>query len=213
MAISEIRKRFNEAFREARNSGDSTFEFEGKKYTTKLAGDAAPKARKSAPDTGDETERLSKRAPSAEYTDESVRYAKRAPVDAASLIPRDSRAPVAGESASGSELGRNISNTLAAMGPGKLAGLGAVGMEMGGAKKAQEAYNRAAATRRTEEGFSPAEAIARRRMMEEASFEGGMKRGGKVKKMAKGGMTSKMSSASRRGDGIATKGKTRGRMV
>jgi len=35
----------------------------------------------------------------------------------------------------------------------------------------------------------------------------GMKRGGAVKKMASGGMT-----ASRRGDGIASKGKTRGRM-
>lgn len=39
------------------------------------------------------------------------------------------------------------------------------------------------------------------------------KRGGKVKKMASGGMTSKASSASRRADGIATKGKTRGKMV
>jgi hypothetical protein len=35
----------------------------------------------------------------------------------------------------------------------------------------------------------------------------GMKRGGKVKKMAKGG------SASRRGDGCATQGKTRGKFV
>ena len=35
----------------------------------------------------------------------------------------------------------------------------------------------------------------------------GMKRGGKVTKMASGGMT-----ASRRADGIATKGKTRGKM-
>jgi len=35
------------------------------------------------------------------------------------------------------------------------------------------------------------------------------KRGGAVKKMASGGMT---SSASKRGDGIATKGKTRGKM-
>ena len=40
-----------------------------------------------------------------------------------------------------------------------------------------------------------------------------MKRGGKVKKMASGGMTSKASSASKRADGIATKGKTRGRFV
>jgi hypothetical protein len=37
----------------------------------------------------------------------------------------------------------------------------------------------------------------------------GMKRGGAVKKMASGGMT---SSASKRADGIATKGKTRGRI-
>jgi len=41
----------------------------------------------------------------------------------------------------------------------------------------------------------------------------GLKRGGKVKKMASGGMTSKVSSASKRADGIATKGKTRGKMV
>ena len=38
------------------------------------------------------------------------------------------------------------------------------------------------------------------------------KRGGKVKKMASGGMTSKVSSASKRADGIAVKGKTRGKM-
>jgi hypothetical protein len=40
-------------------------------------------------------------------------------------------------------------------------------------------------------------------------YSAGMKKGGKVKKMASGGMT---SSASKRADGIATKGKTRGRM-
>jgi hypothetical protein len=39
-----------------------------------------------------------------------------------------------------------------------------------------------------------------------------MKKGGKVKKMASGGMTSKTSSASKRGDGIAQRGKTKGRM-
>jgi hypothetical protein len=40
----------------------------------------------------------------------------------------------------------------------------------------------------------------------------GMKKGGKVKKMAKGGVV-KAPSASRRGDGIAARGKTKGRMV
>lgn len=48
---------------------------------------------------------------------------------------------------------------------------------------------------------------------DEESYKGdGMKRGGKVKNMASGGMTSKVSSASKRADGIATKGKTRGKM-
>jgi hypothetical protein len=37
-----------------------------------------------------------------------------------------------------------------------------------------------------------------------------MKKGGKVKKMAKGGS---VSSASKRADGCATKGKTKGRFV
>jgi hypothetical protein len=41
-----------------------------------------------------------------------------------------------------------------------------------------------------------------------ASF--GMKKGGKVNKMASGGIT---KSASKRGDGIAQKGKTKGRMI
>ena len=48
---------------------------------------------------------------------------------------------------------------------------------------------------------------------DEESYKGdGMKRGGRVKKMASGGMTSGASSASKRADGIATKGKTRGKM-
>ena len=41
---------------------------------------------------------------------------------------------------------------------------------------------------------------------------GGMKRGGKVKSMSSSGMTSKASTASKRGDGIAQRGKTKGRM-
>ena len=41
----------------------------------------------------------------------------------------------------------------------------------------------------------------------------GMKKGGKVKKMAKGGVVKAPSSAARRGDGIAARGKTKGRMV
>jgi hypothetical protein len=44
-------------------------------------------------------------------------------------------------------------------------------------------------------------------MPEEVDMSMGRKKGGMIKKMASGGMT-----ASRRGDGIASKGKTRGRM-
>ena len=39
------------------------------------------------------------------------------------------------------------------------------------------------------------------------------KKGGMIKKMSSGSMTSKASSASKRADGIATKGKTRGTMI
>jgi hypothetical protein len=44
---------------------------------------------------------------------------------------------------------------------------------------------------------------------------GGMKKGGSVRaeKKASGGMTSKAPTASKRGDGIAQRGKTKGRMV
>jgi hypothetical protein len=41
---------------------------------------------------------------------------------------------------------------------------------------------------------------------------GGYKRGGAVKKKASGGMATKVSSASKRGDGLAQRGKTKGRM-
>lgn len=58
---------FGEAFKEARNRGDKTFEYMGKKYTTEMS---KPKAESKAPagprsiDTGDEAERLSRRKPS-----------------------------------------------------------------------------------------------------------------------------------------------------
>lgn len=55
---------FKEAFAEARRAGGKTFEWNGKKYTTELAGSkpSAPAAKPST-DTGDETARLSARAP------------------------------------------------------------------------------------------------------------------------------------------------------
>jgi hypothetical protein len=58
------------------------------------------------------------------------------------------------------------------------------------------------------EGEGAAAANIRRRL---AEMEPGMKKGGRVKKMAKGGAVK--VSAARRGDGCITKGKTKGRMV
>ncbi len=53
---------FKEAFAEARRGGDKTFEWNGKKYTTEVAGDkSAAKASPRATDTGDETARLAAR--------------------------------------------------------------------------------------------------------------------------------------------------------
>jgi hypothetical protein len=62
-------------------------------------------------------------------------------------------------------------------------------------------------------GYS-ASAGALRDKLGGADFSLGMKKGGavKAKRMASGGMTSKAPSASRRGDGIASRGKTRGKI-
>jgi hypothetical protein len=107
------------------------------------------------------------------------------------------------------ELGRNVSNTLGALTPIG-GGVGKVAAELPYMGRAQKAYNQRAALRRSEEGLNADEAAAAQERIRQASFDGGMKRGGKVKKMASGGMTK--TSASSRGDGIAMRGKTRGMM-
>jgi len=48
MAKSATRMRFEQAFRDARNSGEKTFEFEGKSYSTRMAGEGKS-AEKSIP--------------------------------------------------------------------------------------------------------------------------------------------------------------------
>ena len=60
-------------------------------------------------------------------------------------------------------------------------------------------------------GYS-ASAGALRDKLGGADFSLGMKKGGKVKRMASGGMASGGMTASRRGDGIASRGKTRGKI-
>lgn len=74
-----------------------------------------------------------------------------------------------GNSASGSELGRNVSAAMNAMGPGRIVTAGALALrEMQAGKKAQDAYNTRAALRRSEEGLSAAEAARAARSAREA---------------------------------------------
>jgi len=168
------------------------------------------------------------------------------------MDPNATRGPNA---VTGTDFGRNVSNTLSALTPIG-GGVGKVGVDMAyrgrNAATAAEKFREAANARRAAEGYSPAEALSvlqkgvgkniksvgreevtnpmmymagpksiknfkeaardlnKRGTMEEAAFEGGMKRGGKVKKMASGGMA--RSSASSRADGIASRGKTRGKV-
>jgi hypothetical protein len=138
-----------------------------------------------------------------------------------------------GNSASGSELGRNVSALMNATGPGKLAtGLTLAAREAKAAKGIQDAYNARAAARRSEEGLNAAEAAAAKaasaakatraereakvaprrtreaKTMNPNAWMAGPK--GMREDFKKGG--SVKSSASSRGDGIASRGKTRGRI-
>jgi hypothetical protein len=155
---------------------------------------------------------------------------KLAPTTAASRrdvidqIPGQNRSgPEGGERVSGTELSRNVSNTINALAP-LGGGVGKIGAELATAGRAQRGYNAAQAARRSAEGMSPTEALAAKEAAAQAAREAktlnpnawmagpkGMaenfRKGGAVKKMASGGMT-----ASSRADGIASRGKTKCKM-
>jgi hypothetical protein len=208
MAISETRKRFNNAFREARGDGVKTFMFEGKKYTT----DMAPARPTSSTDTGDESDRLSRRyaapeKPKAEY-DRSVPSPDagkdvREPTKASSMKSglMDTAGKVLGAAgltggamAAGRMLGKRIASKQA---EGIMSSAGKRASETRG-QMARDAAKDARAAKNADEA----------RYADEGNPN--YARGGKVKAYASGGVVK--SSASRRGDGIAKKGKTKGKM-
>lgn len=129
-------------------------------------------------------------------------------------IPRDKSTVVGGERVSGSELGRDAMNLLAAAGPGRLAGAVRLGAEAQGAKRVQDAFNKAATAKRTAEMRAKGDATKfaskpkatqknpakKTKKFDDAESNIEFKRGGIV------------SNASKRADGIATKGKTRCKM-
>jgi len=124
----------------------------------------------------------------------------------------------------GTELGRNVKNTLAALTP-LGGGFGKVGAEMATAKGAAERAARSrelaeeairaqkptkfTSTKSTAPARANAAAKSRSKKFNEEEAGVEFKRGGKIKKMASGGST---SSASKRADGIAMKGKTKCKM-
>lgn len=123
-----------------------------------------------------------------------------------------------GERVSGSEFTRNVGNALAALGPTRLAGFGNAAVEGATARGAAQRAStlRAERTEAARKGQTPtkftstraSDSAKRTRKFDEDEAGVEFKRGGKIKKMASGGMT----SASKRGDGIASKGKTKCKM-
>jgi hypothetical protein len=147
MATSE----FGKAFREARASGDKTFTFKGKKYTTDLA------------------------------SDEAQSVGGKPKLD--KYVPRDSDTRKGEIMTSKNAVGRD--NYV---------------------RSGQKSFD---TEREPEPLASPNKPGTNISYENTETSDMSMKRGGKVKKMASGGMTSKASS---RADGIASRGKTRGKM-
>jgi len=111
MAAAPKPQNFKSAFADARSAGDKTFEFGGKKYTTELAKPSAPSTL--PPPAAPKAE--AKKADTPVERGLPAKSAKEQSLAVAQIPLDDKRTPVKGESASGSELGRNISNTLSAL--------------------------------------------------------------------------------------------------
>jgi hypothetical protein len=137
---------------------------------------------------------------------------------AASKIPGQSVKAPKGEKIDSSETSRNIENALLATGAGGVGLAGLYKMFKGG-KKAASAGRELVTSPSKTAGRVSKTAEAAYDKLKKSSFTKkkgddvtdvtAKKRGGAVKKYASGGM---VSSASRRADGIATKGKTRGKI-
>jgi len=169
---------FREAFAEARKAGKDKFTFNGKSYTTEMAG-AKPTASKPA---------------------ESKPAAK---TESASIEVKASRLPSPNKP-------REASGILSSLKEGVTRG----GYEFGQEKESSKRSTSEKKPKSTErpEGFLSSFSKAMTsggREFTGSGHEFGKKHGGKVHKYAKGG---KVGSASKRADGIAMRGKTRGMM-
>jgi len=181
MALSTFQK----AFKEARENGETEFEFGGKKYNTKYKEEVKTSAKPAAPakDASNfSNEGRSSAAPAKSsampdtYRDLSGKVKVREPVKPRSEYEFGPQ-----------NIKRNLLNAPSDIASGLKTAGSAVGDYLG------KTF--------TMEGREQTEKERKEKL--------GMKRGGSVKKMASGG---NVSSASKRADGIAQKGKTRGKM-
>jgi len=233
---------FGESFRRAKDAGLKTFSFQGKQYTTKMASEnkaapakgsaAAPSEKNNVPSKGgmgvsgmppgstdkapaplpdSAFKRLVKNNPSLEpvgrFVDKygsDIQNTLNAMGGIGRLVSGPSRAMQAGTKAASAARDLAVSETpvrfVGASGK-RLMNAPRLGSDAKSTEMAtQEAMKRGSARRL---GMDDAETGT------ELATTGAMKRGGKVKTYAKGGS---VSSASSRGDGCASKGKTRGKI-
>ena len=225
---TETRKRFNEEFRAARNSGAKEFEFpagSGKMYTTKLKDDnSSPPAKKQPQDASSEKlQKTSSVAASSEK--QQIASAPFKPKSTSELSPaelKERNAKVNAQALEGSHpelllpAGRVLSAVARPLATAdKLrstvtTGANAVKNSAPARALREAKFTKAAAKDADDiaaagQAKEIAENAARaNKFLPDEAFS--FKRGGAVK-MASGGM-----AASRRGDGIAQRGKTRGKM-
>jgi hypothetical protein len=175
---------FNEAFRAARKDGLKTFKWRGGTYGTELASESK-KPSKAAPAAAPKAEAPKAEAPKAD--------APKAEAPARRGYTRTARP----ESERTADYAANRRASFAKR-ANPFSGLG----DLFGLRE-QERVMR-------DMGVDRAEAGKRLSNLKEMEEGEGMRRGGKVKRYASGGS---VSSASKRADGCATKGKTRGKFV
>lgn len=182
---------FKEAFAAARGSGDKTFSYKGKLYTTELAS-SAPKKPSPAPMREEQAAPMSSSSMGSNLDDASSM-----PVN-----ERIKKSLASAREGSGPTDTRSVNQRIK--------------------QSLEEEKNKPIASSSRDNKIdltSPATALRslmssreptdNRPINERIKESLGMKKGGSVKKMASGGS---VNSASKRGDGIAQRGKTKGRM-
>lgn len=195
------RENFGEAFSAARRSGAKSFEFGGKRYTTEMASEKK-RVRSTAPtpdESAAETSRLARQAKMTESSRDSEGSSGYA-VPAA--IGTGAAAALAKMAMGRGEKKESLSDRVKAREAGKSQSGSTVGKMPG--SSLSDPYSMQLGSdldvKRTLRGN-------KRMGMDSRDTE--FKKGGKIKKMASGG---KSSTASSRADGIAQRGKTRGRI-